>query len=236
MQNQVLMTPLVPEEHQQLSLILNQTSDAPNLVQLDGFFHGILSLPRAIAPSEWLPVLFPNTSEKSMTEVEQLINLVFRYYNGIAGLLLREQPEPNLDGSLEQSEVWMVSFARGVMIDPSVSTTLRNPDVDSRLGTMIFSYALGTESLPETWFVGQPPQLLDELREARGLLQQVLASQTPLENMEMLKALATSMKQSLKFASSTRIRTPQRARRKIGPNERCPCGSGLKYKRCCGRA
>jgi hypothetical protein len=21
---------------------------------------------------------------------------------------------------------------------------------------------------------------------------------------------------------------------KIGPNERCPCGSGKKYKRCCG--
>ena len=23
---------------------------------------------------------------------------------------------------------------------------------------------------------------------------------------------------------------------KIGPNERCPCGRGAKYKRCCGAA
>lgn len=26
------------------------------------------------------------------------------------------------------------------------------------------------------------------------------------------------------------------AARKISRNERCPCGSGLKFKRCCGRA
>ena len=27
----------------------------------------------------------------------------------------------------------------------------------------------------------------------------------------------------------------RRATRKIQPNEKCPCGSGLKYKQCCGR-
>ena len=25
------------------------------------------------------------------------------------------------------------------------------------------------------------------------------------------------------------------ARKKIGPNDPCPCGSGKKYKKCCGR-
>ena len=229
------MTPLALEEHQQLLLILNHTPDAPDLTQLDGFFHGILSLPRAIMPSEWLPELFPNTTEKSTTEVEQLINLVFRYYNRIAGLLLREQPEPNLDGSLEQSERWMVNFARGVMIDPSAFMALRNTDVGNRLGTMIFSYALGTANLPETWFVGQSPELLDELREARDLTQQVFAAQTCLENLKMLKTLVTGARQILKPASSTTTRTSRRAGSKIGPNERCPCGSGLKYKRCCSR-
>jgi preprotein translocase subunit SecA len=29
-----------------------------------------------------------------------------------------------------------------------------------------------------------------------------------------------------------RVKAAQ-AQRKIGPNERCPCGSGKKYKRCC---
>ena len=30
-------------------------------------------------------------------------------------------------------------------------------------------------------------------------------------------------------------RTVRRTAPKIGPNERCPCGSGKKYKKCCGR-
>jgi preprotein translocase subunit SecA len=29
--------------------------------------------------------------------------------------------------------------------------------------------------------------------------------------------------------------TPQRSERKVGRNEPCPCGSGRKYKRCCGQ-
>ena len=235
MQDQLLTTPLVPEEHQQLSLILNDTPDAPDLVQLDGFFHGVLSLPRAIMPSEWLPDLFPKTTKKSRTEVEQLINLVFRYYNRIAGLLLQEQPQPNLDGSLDQTERWMSSFARGVMIDSSAWMALRNSDVGNRLGTMIFSYALGTANLPEAWFVEQSPELLDELREARDLTQQVFAAQSSSENLETLKILVTGTRQILKPARSTTKRTSYRAGHKIGPNERCPCGSGLKYKRCCGR-
>jgi len=34
-------------------------------------------------------------------------------------------------------------------------------------------------------------------------------------------------------ASSTRTE-PRTAPRKVGRNEPCPCGSGKKYKRCCG--
>ena len=30
-------------------------------------------------------------------------------------------------------------------------------------------------------------------------------------------------------------RVPVRKGKKIGPNDPCPCGSGKKYKKCCGR-
>ncbi|MCF0145287.1 MAG: SEC-C domain-containing protein, partial [Eubacterium sp.] len=30
-------------------------------------------------------------------------------------------------------------------------------------------------------------------------------------------------------------KTKQRKDKKIYPNDPCPCGSGLKYKQCCGR-
>jgi len=35
------------------------------------------------------------------------------------------------------------------------------------------------------------------------------------------------------LASNTMIKDKQKAGRKVGPNDYCPCGSGLKYKKCC---
>lgn len=39
-----------------------------------------------------------------------------------------------------------------------------------------------------------------------------------------------------KFVQDSRSREPYRAPPKVGRNDPCPCGSGRKYKRCCGAA
>ena len=36
-------------------------------------------------------------------------------------------------------------------------------------------------------------------------------------------------------ASKIRVDEQQQKKKKIGRNEPCPCGSGKKYKRCCGK-
>ncbi|MGN1105021.1 MAG: SEC-C metal-binding domain-containing protein [Huintestinicola sp.] len=36
------------------------------------------------------------------------------------------------------------------------------------------------------------------------------------------------------FALSQMIKNPPAKKKKIGRNEPCPCGSGKKYKKCCG--
>jgi preprotein translocase subunit SecA len=36
-------------------------------------------------------------------------------------------------------------------------------------------------------------------------------------------------------ATQKTAQLPSGYERKIGRNERCPCGSGIKYKRCCGK-
>ncbi|MFB3142119.1 MAG: SEC-C metal-binding domain-containing protein, partial [Acidobacteriota bacterium] len=35
--------------------------------------------------------------------------------------------------------------------------------------------------------------------------------------------------------SAAAVKTVVRTTRKVGRNEPCPCGSGKKYKKCCGR-
>ncbi|GAB6071024.1 hypothetical protein JCM30760_21210 [Thiomicrorhabdus hydrogeniphila] len=51
----------------------------------------------------------------------------------------------------------------------------------------------------------------------------------PGKMMEEFKQLATDMKAALKAKKSK----PITIGKKIKPNEQCPCGSGLKYKKCC---
>ncbi len=41
---------------------------------------------------------------------------------------------------------------------------------------------------------------------------------------------------TVKRARPQTKRKPIRAEKKVGPNEKCPCGSGKKYKKCCGRS
>ena len=43
-------------------------------------------------------------------------------------------------------------------------------------------------------------------------------------------------RQRRKHKVATRGTTPRRTQGKIGRNDPCPCGSGKKYKRCCGGA
>jgi hypothetical protein len=45
-----------------------------------------------------------------------------------------------------------------------------------------------------------------------------------------------ALKQAFIEASSEKATTFQRPGIKIGRNDPCPCGSGLKYKKCCGKS
>ena len=42
-------------------------------------------------------------------------------------------------------------------------------------------------------------------------------------------------KQAIKKNYNSRIKSKGKLKRKIGRNDPCPCGSGKKYKKCCGR-
>ena len=47
--------------------------------------------------------------------------------------------------------------------------------------------------------------------------------------------VATEKAPELSRAATSRAARCGRQGKKIGPNDPCPCGSGKKYKKCCGR-
>jgi len=59
---------------------------------------------------------------------------------------------------------------------------------------------------------------------------------TVLEKREVeRKQVATPMVASHGGTASTGVKQPAKAAAKVGRNDPCPCGSGLKYKNCCGK-
>jgi uncharacterized protein YecA (UPF0149 family) len=65
-------------------------------------------------------------------------------------------------------------------------------------------------------------------------------SQSELDSRERAREEArrkAQQEQDLVFSSgdSTPRTTKKRASAKVGRNDPCPCGSGKKYKKCCGR-
>ncbi len=73
--------------------------------------------------------------------------------------------------------------------------------------------------------IEDPPLLNDDIPEKD--------SDIP-DNRDMAKALF-SIRRSREKTGLMLTREEKKAKRKIGRNEPCPCGSGKKYKKCCGR-
>lgn len=64
-----------------------------------------------------------------------------------------------------------------------------------------------------------------------GLSRQLLDRLVGYESPELERAFAQRRAQAVSSGKSVQIRETRR----IGRNDPCPCGSGTKFKKCCGR-
>ena len=85
-------------------------------------------------------------------------------------------------------------------------------------GTMVFSGVDTGEEAKGTWEDGQQKQN----RELRTL--EAVCVQHEIDHLNGMRILDRAQELTIR-----------RTERKIGRNEKCPCGSGLKYKKCCER-
>lgn len=104
-----------------------------SLPELDGFFHGILSLPRLVMPSEWLEDVLPDaTSEKAMRHA---VDLILRQYNTVAHALKEGEVEPYFDGSGQQAKHWLEGFGRAFSYNLEAIQRLADAEVNFTLLT-----------------------------------------------------------------------------------------------------
>lgn len=242
-----------------LEALLGPSNDRNySLVELDGFFHGLLCLPRAVMPSEWFEEVLPD-SVMTQKRAERALELILRYYNRVNAHVLEGSFRLRCDDSGEQCITWLEGFARAFAFQEEALEWLADAEADE-LGSdenvpisgLILSFGLDFERIDASG--GILDSELDEdaaaMRRAREKTRAAFMTDGFGDNLGFLTGVASEVHRLLEPARSRRpehaygpgVRAVfgggepyRRAQAKVGRNDPCPCGSGRKYKHCHGR-
>jgi uncharacterized protein len=193
------------------------------LSELDGFLTAIAISPEEIPSDEWLPDIWAGEMPPVAVQTENrwALGAIMTHYDGIRQRLTEVPPsctpifEFDVDGTLFP-EVWAEGFMCGVNLRRQAWEPVFLSDQSMALVLIgIFAPTGGQSPL-----INEEPNR-DEIREK--------ANQT------FPHAVLTLHR----FWREAKMRptTPRRSSlfsNKVGRNAPCPCGSGKKYKRCCG--
>jgi uncharacterized protein len=222
--------PLSEAELDQLSDFLAHVKnpDALTLEGLDGLFSALIAGPRTVLPSEYLPLIWggelpDENAFASIKEANATLSLIMRHWNSIASELEIEGLHLPLVFEVETGAVpgrkWARGFMRGVQLARSAWNELFGSNEEGQLITI----PLVAGEIDSKW----PREAI-----------------TAEKGTELLGWMGAGLARSYRhFARQRREgrRDPgtqsdplRRATPKVGRNEPCPCGSGNKFKRCCG--
>jgi uncharacterized protein len=219
-----------------LDAFLKSQRSAPgsmNLSELDGFLTAIAVGPEMILPSEWLSRVWcgegPDLDD--MEEAKAILGSVMGRYNEILRAVADEAPDPifwvHKDGTTIPFD-WAQGFLSGIALRPDAWEPLFASGSDDALLLPILG--LCSDDNDES-LIDLTPQAEDAIFDQAPDL--IPACVTGIAAFWRRKA---NSKQTLMSLGSASACEPVRAASKCGRNDPCPCGSGKKFKKCCGAA
>jgi uncharacterized protein len=193
--------------------------DCMQLSDLDGFLTAVAIGPDLIMPSEWLPIIWGGEEPvfADQEEAQRVVGAIMGRYNEILQLL-RHEPyayEPLIwetPNGKRIADDWAEGFMTGVALRQNAWRPLLESDEDSLLLEPIAFLFDDEEGDPGTD---------EQLADMRSMATDLIASAVP--------AIDAYWKRCRRSRSHARASKPR-----PGRNDLCPCGSGRKYKRCCG--
>lgn len=232
-----LSEPLSDAELDELEqfLMSGATSDETLLIDsLDGYLTAIVIAPTTVMPSRWLPGVWGPTPEQapqyeSPEQAQRILGLVLRHMNGI---VYNFQDEPDsfepmfcsreyrgrryLDG-----EGWAMGFMQAVhLMRPEWQHLFEHPEMIDALRPI---HLLGSEDVTDeedalTTTRAKRERLTKKIPQSLAAIHRFWL---PYRHAATERTVATTMR---------------REHPKVGRNDPCPCGSGKKFKKCCGQA
>lgn len=222
---------LTTREYEELETFLLNESELKypmDLDALDGFMTALIIGPDTFTPSEWLPHVWgsADSSESPVFQSEKqekrVIELIMRMMNALA-LQLQEYhedyvPLPNLttfdndEAQRKAARFWCLGFLEGINMRPASWNPLLKDEKGSRT---IFAISAASGAL----------------RDKLGLDDE--------KEYELWKLIPEAVLEIRDFWMPQHRRTNRNdtPAKPEGPgrNDLCSCGSGMKYKKCCGK-
>jgi len=198
------------------------------LSELDGYLAGLLVCPDLLMPGEWLPKVWSRYDDEEsqpvfedMNHVQVTIGAVMEHYNALAKAFAGQRPRyvPALDDDLVSIEflweMWADGFGRAVDLRPQCWKAIAKSDDEDAKVALARLLHLVTIARDEGAMSKDDIKAFDET--------------APVLIPRWVLAL-----NAWRLANATGAPAPSPTFGKVGRNDPCPCGSGKKYKKCCG--
>jgi uncharacterized protein len=213
--------------------------DAMDISMLDGFFAALVLNPKLIMPGEYLPWVWDMEQGRdapgfeSLDQANYILGLLMRYYNSVLSSIGNNEFAPlffalaQQDGSeFFDAEGWSEGFMLGVTLfpEPWARVFEKHPEYISPM--VLLGTEHGWEMLekcPDQKEVTQ--DAYESIAGAVSLLYEHFREQREAETRRRL-----SESPGLRVEAFDMPAAPS----EIQHDEKCPCGSGKKFKCCCG--
>jgi len=195
--------------------------DSMLIDELHGFLAAVICSPQMVLPSQWTPHIWGGEEPEfeTMDQAQEVMGQIMRLNNDVAGRLADGDFDPLfVEETLANGHTvldphgWCEGFVRGMQLQPDA---WRGEELNEALMPIIV--------LSDTIKDSKIDELLDDEEAVERLA-------------EAIPEAVVSIFQHQRQHFGSPSQTVRRSTPKVGRNDPCPCGSGKKYKKCCGSA
>ncbi len=216
--------------------------EIPNIEALDGFLTALVISPDLVKPSEFTPVIIRGATEdgdlvfENNDEAETFFGIIMNHWNRInrayrSGDVYMPLLLEDMNGEVRGNN-WARGFLRGTHFRRA--HWLEVSQSEEHGGPFIYIWSLVYEDHPDTEVRSNKTPFTKEQRDK--LITGIIAGAKQLYDF-FQKQRSAPRKAAARGAPWADPDTPEvlgSSRAKVGRNDTCPCGSGKKYKKCCG--
>jgi len=230
-----------------LTKLLEKLNAKMSLHGVYGLFYGCVAAPVLVKPSQYMPhILDPeNTIYESMEQAESLMNTLMVLWNEISrsqmeddDMIFPDREYPNNETGLFAMADDLASLVNGFMTGLTLGDAQEGDYTDDAMDALrslaeILTFAEGwTETIREEHESLQSADIKETLYFLEGAEEIVFdcINRIALGLADARKRRFDEMRSFQRLCRNAR----QASSDKVPRNSPCPCGSGKKYKKCCG--